>query len=142
MPARSVRPRPPWCSATPARRTSSRRKVVGRTGAGSTSRRARASANRPRPHRPRLNPWTAPRQWRGGIAAALSQAIWRDRGRVCLAVGLLLVAKAAAIAVPLVLKLIVDELTPGAGAGPVPPAGFPGTALGMRLAVTMPVFLV
>jgi len=61
------------------------------------------------------------------IAAELFRAIWRFRLRVVvMAVSLLLLAKACAVAVPLLLKLVVDEVTPAAA------------RLGL---VTMPVFL-
>ncbi|MEJ2768660.1 ABC transporter transmembrane domain-containing protein [Mycetohabitans sp. B46] len=47
---------------------------------------------------------------RARIATDLWHAIWRHRGRVLAAVSLLLLAKAAAVAVPLLLKDIVDAL--------------------------------
>ncbi|SPA13643.1 putative peptide-transporting ATPase ABC transporter, membrane component, C_term Response regulator receiver domain [Cupriavidus taiwanensis] len=66
------------------------------------------------------------------IAAELFRAIWRFRARVLIAVSLLLLAKACAVAVPLLLKLVVDEVTPAA-------AGTDAARLGL---VAMPVFLV
>ncbi|CAG2148386.1 ABC transporter transmembrane domain-containing protein [Cupriavidus plantarum] len=74
------------------------------------------------------------------IAAELWRTAWQYRLRVGAAIALLLLAKAATVAVPLVLKLIVDEVTatqsltgPNSGArmGPL-----------VHLVATMPVFLV
>ncbi|WP_423199911.1 MULTISPECIES: ABC transporter transmembrane domain-containing protein [unclassified Cupriavidus] len=85
-------------------------------------------------------PTTQPPPSRRRIAAALWRTIWRHRARVAAAIALLLLAKAATVAVPLVLKHIVDEVTvmhsmaePGSAArmGPL-----------VHLVVTMPVFLV
>lgn len=66
------------------------------------------------------------------IAAELWATIWRFRGRVGVAVVLLILAKAAAVAVPLVLKLVVDDVAPVAT----------GAAAMAGAAITMPVFLV
>lgn len=52
-----------------------------------------------------------PRVSRRRIAAELFRAIWRFRARVIIAVTLLLLAKAATVAVPLILKLVVDEVS-------------------------------
>ncbi len=82
-------------------------------------------------------PATVPSVSRRRIAGELWRAIWRFRARVLVAVALLLLAKAATVAVPLVLKLIVDELTP------VPVAGSGAQAGSIaRLVVTMPAYLV
>ncbi len=82
-------------------------------------------------------PATVPSISRRRIAGELWRAIWRFRARVLVAVALLLLAKAATVAVPLVLKLIVDELTP------VPVAGTGAQAGSIaRLVVTMPAYLV
>ena len=74
------------------------------------------------------------------IATELWRAIWQHRLRVVAAIALLLLAKAATVAVPLVLKFIIDEVTstqalthPGAAASAGP---------FVRLIVTVPVFLV
>ncbi|TWG81764.1 ATP-binding cassette subfamily B protein [Cupriavidus gilardii J11] len=66
------------------------------------------------------------------IAAELWSTIWRYRARVGAAVLLLVLAKAAAVAVPLVLKLVVDDVAPVAT----------GAAAMAGAAITMPVFLV
>ncbi|MBY4896089.1 ABC transporter transmembrane domain-containing protein [Cupriavidus sp. AU9028] len=66
------------------------------------------------------------------IAAELWATIWRYRARVGAAVVLLILAKAAAVAVPLALKHVVDHVAPVATGA----AAMAGTA------ITMPVFLV
>lgn len=59
-------------------------------------------------------------RWR--IANDLWQTIWQHRQRVCIALGLLITAKLAAILVPLLLKSIVDALsiTPTTGMAVLP----------------------
>lgn len=85
-------------------------------------------------------PQTAMPVSRRRIAGELWTAIWRHRVRVVVAIVLLLLAKAATVSVPLVLKLIVDEaastqtLANPAGAASMGPL--------VRLIVTIPVFLV
>lgn len=74
------------------------------------------------------------------IAAELWRAIWRFRLRVLAAIGLLLLAKAATIAVPLVLKFIVDEVTSTQAL--THPGGAASAGPFVRLIVTVPVFLV
>ncbi|QYY28550.1 MULTISPECIES: ATP-binding cassette domain-containing protein [Cupriavidus] len=85
-------------------------------------------------------PGITPRVSRRRIAGELWRAIWRFRTRVLVAVALLLLAKAAVVAVPLVLKLIVDELTPIQSLVGAAPVGHAGSVT--RLVVTMPAYLV
>ncbi|CAG9187313.1 hypothetical protein LMG23994_06758 [Cupriavidus pinatubonensis] len=84
-------------------------------------------------------PGITPRVSRRRIAGELWRAIWRFRTRVLVAVALLL-AKAAVVAVPLVLKLIVDEFTPIQSLAGAAPVGHAGSVT--RPVVTMPAYLV
>jgi ATP-binding cassette subfamily B protein len=81
-----------------------------------------------------------PRVSRRRIAGELWRAIWKFRARVVVAVALLLLAKAATVAVPLVLKLIVDELSPVRTLAHAGPGAEPASVV--RLVVTMPAYLV
>ena len=74
------------------------------------------------------------------IAGELWKAIWQHRLRVVAAVVCLLLAKAATVSVPLVLKLIVDEAASTQSAGH--PAGAAAVGPMLQLVVTIPVFLV
>jgi ATP-binding cassette subfamily B protein len=77
--------------------------AVGSTG----PRHASASSYRP-PDSPRMKPRRSAtrRVWR-----TLAAAIWRFRGRTLAAVGLVILAKLAAVSVPLALKRIIDALS-------------------------------
>ncbi|MCW5659590.1 MAG: ATP-binding cassette domain-containing protein [Burkholderiaceae bacterium] len=70
----------------------------------------------------------------GSVYLTLWQSVWRQRGRTAAALGLLLLAKMAAVLVPLSLKGIVDTFSAAAapGAGPASDA---------RVVLTLPVFL-
>ncbi|MDN3922352.1 ABC transporter transmembrane domain-containing protein [Roseateles violae] len=58
-----------------------------------------------------------------GVVAELWRGVHRYRGRTLAALGLLIVAKLVGVAVPLLLKMIIDRLgTPAAGAAPAPDA--------------------
>lgn len=72
---------------------------------------------------------------RSGIALALWQAVWRYRKRTALAVLLLLAAKGAGVAVPWLLKAIVDRFSRPASL--VETSSMPGTAA----VLVLPVFL-
>ncbi|GAB2730280.1 ATP-binding cassette domain-containing protein [Comamonas sediminis] len=68
----------------------------------------------------------APRPQRWALAAQLWQAAWRFRGRTVLAVLLLVLAKLASVAVPLVFKKIIDLFsTPGSLVSDVVPGTSP-----------------
>jgi ATP-binding cassette, subfamily B, bacterial len=85
-------------------------------------------------------PQTAMPVSRRRIAGELWTAIWRHRVRVVAAIALLLLAKAATVSVPLVLKLIVDEAASTQAVAN--PAGAASMGPLVRLIVTIPVFLV
>ncbi|RZT42486.1 ABC transporter transmembrane domain-containing protein [Cupriavidus agavae] len=85
-------------------------------------------------------PHAAPPVSRRRIAAELWCAISAHRLRVLAAVALLLLAKAATVAVPLVLKLIVDEAASTQTLAN--PAGAASAGPFVRLVITVPVFLV
>ncbi|MGN8554458.1 UNVERIFIED_CONTAM: ABC transporter ATP-binding protein/permease, partial [Microbacterium sp. SLM126] len=85
-------------------------------------------------------PHTAPPVSRRRIARELWSAIWRHRLRVMAAIALLLLAKAATVSVPLVLKLIVDEAASTQTL--MNPAGAARAGPLVHLIVTVPVFLV
>lgn len=74
------------------------------------------------------------------IATELWRAIWQHRLRVVAAIALLLLAKAATVAVPLVLKFIIDEVTSTQAL--THPGGAASAGPFVRLIVTVPVFLV
>jgi len=57
-----------------------------------------------------------------GVLKRLLPYLWEFRGRVALAIAFLVAAKLANITVPMVMKRIVDDLTPGAAVAAVPVA--------------------
>lgn len=88
----------------------------------------------------RRMPHSFPPVSRRRIVGELWRAIWRYRMRVLGAVALLLLAKAATVAVPLVLKLIVDD---AASAQSMLRASGKATAdQPLRMIITIPVFMV
>jgi ATP-binding cassette subfamily B protein len=71
----------------------------------------------------------------GPVLLNLWQSAWRHRRRTGVALALLVLAKIAAVLVPLALKAIVDAFSHNEVASPTAPAGSP------PLVVTLPVFL-
>src|SRR5687768_15941644 len=80
----------------------------------------------------------------GHVYHTLWQSVWRQRRRTGAALALLLLAKVAAVAVPLSLKAIVDRFSGGgvasgaAAAADIPSADTSG---GGRVMLALPVFL-
>jgi ATP-binding cassette subfamily B protein len=76
-----------------------------------------------------------------GILVALGSAAWRYRHRTLLAVLLLVLAKVAAVCVPLVLKEIIDRFSaPGTLASAMAPGNSDSFPMGAQL-IVLPVFL-
>lgn len=73
-----------------------------------------------------------------GIAGELWQVLGRHRLRIGVALALLLVAKVATVAVPLLLKRIIDVFQ---GAGPAQPAAQVAAQLGAQLPAQLPILL-
>ena len=67
-----------------------------------------AGAQRSIPPEQQTHDGPTPEEWRA--AKVLLPYLWEYRGRVCIALGFLVLAKLASVALPLILKHIVDDL--------------------------------